>query len=86
MNNENTITERLELIRPIINAYNEPTHRLEVKTEQAILDPCQMVIEISTPDYSFKGSFILALGACLRAQNIGFAVGVNHDRQPYILF
>ena len=85
MNNENTTTERLELIRPIINTYNEPGHRLEVKTRLSIIDPDTEVIEVSSPDLSFRGSFILALGQCLRSQNIGFAVGVNEARQPYIL-
>lgn len=68
-------TELMELIAPIIKAYSEDGHRLQVLGTESPIIVCSD---------AFRGSFILALGNCLRSAGKAFAIGATGANEPFI--
>ena len=69
-------TELMELIAPIIKAYSEDGHRLQVLGTMSPIIVCE--------DGAFRGSFILALGNCLINAGKGFAIGATGANEPFV--
>lgn len=69
-------SELMVLIAPIIKAYSEDGHRLQVLGTKSPIIVCK--------DGAFRGSFILALGNCLISAGKGFAIGATGSNEPFV--